>query len=76
MAGRLLELPNSKIEYWGQNFELLGRRICPRLPLASRIVHFAVASLLHSFVWILPDGLKCEELDVSDECGLSLKKAE
>ncbi|GLJ19781.1 hypothetical protein SUGI_0358420 [Cryptomeria japonica] len=79
MPERFLEVENSKIEYGGQNFELIpfgaGRRICPGLPLASRIVHFTVASLLHSFEWILPDGIKCEDLDMSDECGLSLKKA-
>ncbi|GLJ19776.1 hypothetical protein SUGI_0358330 [Cryptomeria japonica] len=79
MPERFLELPNSKIEYGGQNFELIpfsaGRRICPGLPLASRMIHFILASLLHSFEWVLPDGMKCEEMDMSDECGLSLKKA-
>ncbi|GLJ19780.1 hypothetical protein SUGI_0358390 [Cryptomeria japonica] len=70
MPERFLETENSKIEYGGQHFEIIpfgaGRRICPGLPLASRIVHFVVASLLHLFEWILPDGVKCEDLDMSD----------
>ncbi|XP_059074882.1 cytochrome P450 76T24-like [Cryptomeria japonica] len=79
MPERFLEVENSKIEYGGQNFELIpfgaGRRICLGLPLGSRMVHFTVASLLHSFEWILPDGIKCEDLDMRDDCVLSLKKA-
>ncbi|GLJ32330.1 hypothetical protein SUGI_0650570 [Cryptomeria japonica] len=80
MPERFLEGESSKIEYGGQNFELIpfgaGRRICPGLPLASRMIHLVLASLLHSFEWILPDGMSCEEMDMSDEfAGLALKKA-
>ncbi|GLJ32433.1 hypothetical protein SUGI_0652660 [Cryptomeria japonica] len=80
MPERFLEgHENSKIGYGGQNFELLpfgsGRRICPGLPLASRMVHIVLASLLHSFDWKLPDGMSCEQMDMSDEFGVSLKKA-
>ncbi|KAJ4839198.1 hypothetical protein Tsubulata_023149, partial [Turnera subulata] len=39
----------------GQNFELIpfgaGRRICPGLPLANRILPLMLGSLLHSFGW-------------------------
>lgn len=79
MPERFLEVENNKIEYGGQNFELIpfgaGRRISPGLLLGSRMVHFTVASLLHSFEWILPDGIKCEDLDMHDDYVLSLKKA-
>ncbi|GLJ32321.1 hypothetical protein SUGI_0650470 [Cryptomeria japonica] len=79
MPERFLDVENSKIEYSGQNFELIpfgaGRRSCPGLPLASRMIHLVLASLLHSFEWILPDGMSCEEMDMSDDFGLALKKA-
>ncbi|GLJ32039.1 hypothetical protein SUGI_0645230 [Cryptomeria japonica] len=80
MPDRFLEGENSMIEYGGQNFELIpfgaGRRICPGLPLASRMVHLVLASLLHSFEWELPDGMSCEQMDMSDEFGVTLKKVE
>ncbi|GLJ32322.1 hypothetical protein SUGI_0650480 [Cryptomeria japonica] len=79
MPERFLEGESRKIEYSGQNFELIpfgaGRRICPGLPLARRMIHLVLAALLHSFEWILPDGMSCEEMDMSDEFGLGLKKA-
>ncbi|KAL1827363.1 hypothetical protein ACET3Z_005775 [Daucus carota] len=41
------------IEMWGQNFELMpfgsGRRVCPGSTLALRVVHLALAQLLHGF---------------------------
>ncbi|KAL0323029.1 UNVERIFIED_CONTAM: cytochrome [Sesamum angustifolium] len=46
---------DSKIDLRGQNFELIpfgsGRRNCPGLPLAYRVVHVMVASLIHNFDW-------------------------
>ncbi|GLJ32227.1 hypothetical protein SUGI_0648630 [Cryptomeria japonica] len=76
---RFLEGENSKIDYRGQDFELIpfgaGRRMCPGLPLASCIVHFVLASLIHSFEWKLPDGMSCEQMDMSDDFGITLKKA-
>eukprot|EP01018_Ginkgo_biloba_P018190 Gb_34291 [translate_table: standard] len=69
----------SEIEYRGQHFELLpfgsGRRICPGLPLANRMVHFVLASLLHSFDWTLPDGQPPEKMDMTPKYGISLLKA-
>ncbi|GLJ32242.1 hypothetical protein SUGI_0648960 [Cryptomeria japonica] len=78
MPKRFLEGENSRMEYGGQNFELIpfgaGRRICPGLPLGSCMVHFVLASLLHSFEWLLPDGMRCEQMDMADEFGITLKK--
>lgn len=68
----------SEIEYKGQNFELIpfgaGRRICPGLPLAHRMVHLVTASLLHAFNWSLPDGITPENLDMTEKFGLTLLK--
>ena len=80
MPERFLEGENSKIEYGGQNFELIpfgaGRRICPGIPLASRMVHFVLASLLHPFESMLRDGMSCEKMDMSEQFGVSLKKSQ
>ena len=70
---------DTEIDVKGQHFELLpfgsGRRICPGLPLADRIVHLMVAALLHKFEWKLEEGIKPEELDMTEELGGTLHKA-
>ncbi|GLJ32538.1 hypothetical protein SUGI_0654660 [Cryptomeria japonica] len=67
------------MKYKGQDFELIpfgaGRRICLGLPLAHQMVHFTIASLIHSFNWALPMGMNCEKIDMSDAFGMVLKKA-
>ncbi|KAI3839094.1 hypothetical protein MKX03_011093 [Papaver bracteatum] len=70
---------DSKSDYKGQDFELIpfgsGRRICPGLPLAHRMVHLILGLLLQSFDWKLEDGLKPENLDMEEEFGFTLAKA-
>eukprot|EP01018_Ginkgo_biloba_P025601 Gb_06566 [translate_table: standard] len=65
----------SDIDYKGHEFELIpfgaGRRICVGLPLASRMVLFVLASLVHSFEWSLPDG---EQIDMSETFAVALQK--
>jgi cytochrome P450 len=55
----------------GKDFEFLpfgsGRRVCPGVPMAERVVPFVLASLLHAFEWRLPDGMSVEQLDVSEK---------
>ncbi|EPS67290.1 hypothetical protein M569_07486, partial [Genlisea aurea] len=69
---------NKKMDFKGQNFELIpfgsGRRICPGLPLADRMVHIMVASLLHQFDWKLDAGMSPEMVDRAEKFGLSLTK--
>ncbi|KAL3818441.1 hypothetical protein ACJIZ3_004346 [Penstemon smallii] len=65
---------NTKIDFKGQNFELLpfgsGRRICPGLPLADRMVPLLLAYLVHNFDWdIKSDTTK------GDKFGLSVHRA-
>ncbi|QCE05683.1 cytochrome P450 76A1-like [Vigna unguiculata] len=75
---RFLE-PNTVVDYKGRHFEFIpfgsGRRMCPAMPLASRVLTLALGSLLHSFDWVLPDGLKPEEMDMTEGMGISLRKA-
>ncbi|KAF5202627.1 Cytochrome p450 [Thalictrum thalictroides] len=74
---RFLEMDS--VDYKGRNFEYLpfgsGRRMCPAIPLASRVLPLALGSLLHSFDWVLPDGLKPENMDMSERMGITLRKA-
>ncbi|PKI51523.1 hypothetical protein CRG98_028083 [Punica granatum] len=68
------------IDVKGQNFELLpfggGRRICPGLPLAIRMLHLMLSSLLNSFNWELEDGVSPETMDMEEMFGITLKKAQ
>ncbi|KAK1559839.1 hypothetical protein Q3G72_018940 [Acer saccharum] len=69
-------LSNSeKFDYLGNNFQYMpfgsGRRVCPGIPLAERMLMFLLASILHSFEWKLPNDT---ELDLSDKWGLVVKK--
>uniref|UniRef100_A0A453QNT6 Cytochrome P450 76C4 n=1 Tax=Aegilops tauschii subsp. strangulata TaxID=200361 RepID=A0A453QNT6_AEGTS len=58
------------VDFRGKAFEFIpfgsGRRLCPGLPMAERVLPFILASLLHAFEWRLPDGMSAEELDVSE----------
>ena len=69
-----------KMDIKGLDFDLIpfgaGRRMCPALPLAHRTVPFILASLLHCFNWKIADGKKPQELDMSEKCGLTIRKAQ
>ena len=69
-----------EIDVKGRDFELIpfgaGRRICPGMSLAHRMVHLMLASLLHSHGWKLEDGVRLENLDMSEKFGLTLQKAQ
>ncbi|PIA35707.1 hypothetical protein AQUCO_03500220v1 [Aquilegia coerulea] len=70
----------SNLGFMGSNYEYLpfgtGRRMCPGLPLAARLVPLIVASLVHSFDWYLPDNRSPTELDMVEKLGITLQKAE
>ncbi|KAI3703415.1 hypothetical protein L1987_73468 [Smallanthus sonchifolius] len=66
---------NGKWDYNGNNLKFLpfgsGRRICPGVPLGEKMLMYILASLLHSFEWILP---KDQEFELSEEFGFVTKK--
>ncbi|XVF13720.1 hypothetical protein REPUB_Repub08aG0231900 [Reevesia pubescens] len=71
---------DSGLDYKGRDFEYIpfgaGRRICPGWPLAVRMVHLMLASMIHSFDWKLPQGIiNPEGLDMQEQFGMTLKKA-
>nr|KYP35757.1 Cytochrome P450 76C1 [Cajanus cajan] len=76
---RFLEM-ESEIDVKGHHFELIpfgsGRRICPGLPLASRMLPLMLGSLLNCFGWRVEEGMKLDELDKEDEYGITLEKSQ
>nr|AAS92624.1 cytochrome P450 [Hypericum androsaemum] len=70
----------SSIDVIGTCFELIpfgaGRRICPGLPLAMRMLQMMLGNLLLSFDWKLPDGVTPECMDMEDRFGITLQKAQ
>lgn len=66
-------------DYKGHHFEFIpfgsGRRICPAVPLVSRVLPLALGSALHSFDWVLGGGMKPEEMDMNERMGITLRKA-
>ena len=67
-------------DFKGQDFELIpfgaGRRICPGLPLANKMVHLMLASLVHCFHWRLADEMKPEDINMSETFGITLHRSE
>ncbi|PIN16381.1 hypothetical protein CDL12_10968 [Handroanthus impetiginosus] len=63
-------------DYMRNSFQYLpfgsGRRICPGLPLAERMVMYLLATLIHSFEWILPEG---EKIDLLEKFGIVMRKS-
>ena len=58
----------SKIDVKGRDFQLTpfgsGRRICPGSPLAIRMLHVMLGSLVNSFDWKLENNITPEDMDM------------
>ncbi|CAN4082852.1 unnamed protein product [Withania somnifera] len=68
-----------KMDVRGQDFELIpfgaGRRICPGLSLATRILPVMLGSLLNSFDWKAEGDIAPEDLNVEEKFGLTLARS-
>ncbi|KAL1806873.1 hypothetical protein ACET3Z_029941 [Daucus carota] len=69
----------SSIGYKGQSFEFIpfgaGRRICPGLPLAHRVLPLILGSLLHYFDWKLCESVSGRiNMDMRETTGVSARK--
>ena len=64
----------------GRDFELIpfgaGRRICPGLPLATRMIPLMLGSLIHEFNWELEGQTPPEKMDMEERFGFSLVRAQ
>ncbi|KAE9602099.1 hypothetical protein Lal_00049566 [Lupinus albus] len=69
---------DTNIDFKGNNFEFIpfgsGRRICPGISLALATVQLILAALLYHFDWELPNGMKPEDLDMTEVFGAGLVK--
>uniref|UniRef100_A0A5B6YTT0 Cytochrome P450 76A2-like n=1 Tax=Davidia involucrata TaxID=16924 RepID=A0A5B6YTT0_DAVIN len=70
----------SKIDYKGQHFELIpfgaGRRMCVGVPLAHRMLHLVLGSLLQEFDWELGGDVTPETMDRKERMGVIVRKLE
>lgn len=77
MPERFLSSP--ELDFRGTNFSFMpfstGRRTCPGLTLAVRMMNLLLGSLLYHFDWKLPDGMAPEDIDMKDRFGFTLQKA-
>ncbi|KAK1372088.1 hypothetical protein POM88_038180 [Heracleum sosnowskyi] len=69
----------SEIDYRGQHFSFLpfgsGRRMCPGIRLAERVMSTMLVSLVAQFHWKLPNNMLPEEIDMDDTSGVTAQKA-
>ncbi|KAM3357110.1 geraniol 8-hydroxylase-like [Capsicum galapagoense] len=68
-----------ELDVRGKDFELIpfgaGRRICPGMPLALRMVQVMLGSMLNSFNWKLDADIEPQDLDMEEKSGFITPKA-
>jgi cytochrome P450 len=76
MPERFLE---RTVDIVGGDFEFIPfgawRRIWPGIPLAVRMVHLIIGSLLNQFKWRLPIEVERNGVDMTEKFGVTLVKA-
>ncbi|CAN6348703.1 unnamed protein product [Urochloa humidicola] len=64
------------LDFFGSNYEYTpfgsGRRMCPGYNYGLASMELALAQLLHSFDWSLPDGV--DQVDMSEAPGLGVRR--
>ncbi|KAK7395019.1 hypothetical protein VNO78_15560 [Psophocarpus tetragonolobus] len=69
---------DSSVDYKGSNFEYIpfgaGRRICPGSTFGLINVELTLALFLFHFDWKLPNGIKNEDLDMTEEFKVTIRR--
>ncbi|XP_034692616.1 cytochrome P450 71D10-like [Vitis riparia] len=69
---------DSSVDYKGADFGFIpfgaGRRMCPGILFAIPSIELPLAHLLFHFDWELPNGMRHEDLDMTEVHGLSAKR--
>ena len=70
---------NSNIDIQGHDFRLIpfgsGRRGCAGMNLGLTTVRLVVAQLVYCFSWELPFGISPEDLDMTENFGLTMPRS-
>ncbi|KAJ0582351.1 putative geraniol 8-hydroxylase [Helianthus annuus] len=73
---RFLEV---NVDYRGQDFELIpfgsGRRVCPGLNMAHRMLHIMLGSLIQKFDWKLEGNKRAQDMDMDEKFGITLQRS-
>ncbi|KAJ0582338.1 putative geraniol 8-hydroxylase [Helianthus annuus] len=76
MPERFLEV---NVDYRGQDFELIpfgaGRRMCPGLNTAHRMLHIMLGSLIQKFDWKLEGNKRAQDIDMGEKFGITLQRS-
>ncbi|XVE50804.1 hypothetical protein DITRI_Ditri01bG0192600 [Diplodiscus trichospermus] len=69
---------NSSVDLRGAHFEYIpfgaGRRICPGISFGLPSVELTLANLLYHFDWKLPNGMKFEDLNMTESSSVSVTR--
>lgn len=72
---RFLEV---EMDYRGKDFKLIpfgaGRRMCPGLNIAHRMLHIMLGSLIQKFDWKLEGNMRPQDMEMEEKFGLTLPK--